>query len=78
MKKPPYTLRECRQLSLKTVEEIMDEMSISKQALYMWENGTNLIPLNQLYRLIQYYGFTMADVDFEDILLQVENKKKVN
>lgn len=76
--KPPYTLTECRRVSKKTMDEITQSMAISKQALYFWENGTNLIPLNQMYKLIRFYEIDLKDVNVEHIVEQAENKKKVN
>ena len=79
-RKPPYSLRECRQLSLISSDEVASHMGISRQTLYYWENGNRLIPLNQIIKLADLYDIPLNHIDLRHIAQTYEtlNRKAVN
>lgn len=76
IKEPPYNLKELRALSMKSTNAVAAHLSVKRQTIYNWEKGIVLIPLNQLRKIIHYYGFTWIDVDFDRIINESDIGKK--
>lgn len=72
-----YNLTELRKKSKLTVKSITSELSITKATLYAWENGTTQIPLLSLKRLLEIYGVTMKDLDWDSIFNNLESKRNI-
>lgn len=71
-----FTLKELRQLSHMTVDQIASELDITHATLYAWEKGTTQIPILRLRDLLVLYKATTKDVNWEHLFNQIEKNKR--
>ena len=71
-------LRTIRKNSPLETNDILIAMDIQSSTLYSWETGNRLIPINQLYKLLELYNYPIEHFDFKQLIELYELKKQVN
>lgn len=71
-----YTLREMRKISGKTLAQVYEHMNIKKSTLAYWENGSTPIRITFLDRLLKFYGFTINDFDWDDMIQKIKKQSR--